>query len=126
MTAPHKAKGYVTGDVAWPPSRRESERGAFYTFTVLVHEKWDGGERKQYFPVCAFGPAAEAASALRQGDLVDVFGDLRKRSFEKVDKATGKTQTVYETEIHTRFVDGVTLKQAASVAAPDIDDELPY
>ncbi len=123
---PQRAVMTMTGTVAWPPEPRKHERGDFVTFTILVHETWSGGERKQYFRCAAFGPAAEPAADLRQGDLITFRGDARRRKYEKRND-DGEMETVTDTEYHARFSDCVEVKHKASASALSLpDDELPW
>ncbi len=67
------------GNLTRDPELRTSKNGKdFVTFGIAVNEKWDGGERVDYFEVIAFNGTAKAVANLKKkGDPVLVEGKLR-------------------------------------------------
>ena len=78
-------RGYLGGDA----ELKRTDAGHDYTrMSIATKKRWQNDasewqERTEWHPIVVWGKLAERVATFKKGDLVEVIGELRKRSYDR-------------------------------------------
>lgn len=130
-----RAVGYVPRDAEIKTTGTGKQ---LCSFSMKIYEKEENGERSAQWQDCtawANSAAYGLATQIRKGDIVAVDGQLRKRTYEKMEGGETVTKEASDLTVEMLTIQQQYATTAAKpmpptqdnfVAVDDEDDELPF